>query len=1248
MYENALDIIKKVQQRNINPIRAIQSSEVQNAVNSQAQNDWSLTDIPNGLFFGAADTLVSGVPNTAGFTLANLGSAWEWLTPWNGVDNQRRLRLIKDNVLSQEKIDELTPYRDSWLTSGAKQFLDWGNSAHNYITDVERDFVGENPSELYNISRGAGTSLGFLGLDLVTTATSGIPFLGALVGGSTEAAFEAGNFLSEANAQGKYREALPVSRANFLTNAAFNTALNYGGRHILPLIPKSTNPLGVWAARSLGEVVNETLQEPGQDIIEQASQNALENNAGFFGFFPELLNELPNYPEKFAELFPEVAGSTMLTNVILPGIPSYRRDIVRESLQNGTKVKNGTKTALQETRNYLNEQNNNLTQQSEDLINILNNQNQNIGNDIDFEPQAEQDIQNSYSDFLNTNTNIQSNMEKIKTIDNRIKAIDNNIPLQFDNSGKENHVNVNVDTPNDDDNLQNEQPLQDDYDDNDTQRKHIEEALIKAGRSNEEAHLASKLTATGIRKIAEWGGVDPNILFDNLDINYVKEIPIQKYIDGKYIKVNEANAQTNFDRKNNQVLTGRTANIKLNDKSNVSSFIHENGHYFFDLMNEISKLDNSSDEFKNDWGTLKNWLNISDINTKNTPSEESNNRWHDAHEKFATALEKYIMEGDSPTPELNRVFERFKRWLTNVYKTLSSITYLGTDGKRHSYRLNNDIRAVFDDLFSPAKNSNFAGANYSDLSSAQSENNRVNNSLSKDSIQNNNFETNNDLTKGKDKNITPTLTETKEISTQINNNNFDNNLQNNNEQDKNNIPVIEIKKGMSKDDVIKSFLDTVGNNKNFASINGKSFSKNDYDASISVPENSKFKTIVDKINNISHNPLSEDDDNIISEIKNLLQPLNERDLKDFFNEINFNFNENDTKSRLIYSFAKKTKSNLRTPFKVIREKLSAPTRDFDDNLNEALSSANNNETYNQIISVKGAREMDKEEGITTRMDFLKLAKKLKTQKVDPKTIWRQTGWEYGYDKKWIYEIPDGNFKSFPLKDIQNQTVGDIFNAPELFKAYPEIKNLDFEFADLDPSTLGYYSSSDKKIVLNSNPYRSDKREFRRTMIHELQHAIQDIEKLSRKSKGNIYSEKADKYMDDIKYLITMNGGNEKLKLHRIVSYWQHYQTDEATQLINSLPDKYQKLIDKLEKIYDKYEDNYEKYKYSSDEVQSRNTEKRLFWGEKRRKATPLSQTEDTSRSEFSDTYYQILGEKGANSLDGEKHKTCYWLGTRRR
>lgn len=109
-------------------------------------------------------------------------------------------------------------------------------------------------------------------------------------------------------------------------------------------------------------------------------------------------------------------------------------------------------------------------------------------------------------------------------------------------------------------------------------------------------------------------------------------------------------------------------------------------------------------------------------------------------------------------------------------------------------------------------------------------------------------------------------------------------------------------------------------------------------------------------------------------------------------------------------------------------------------------------------------------------------------------IFEKTGWFKGPDNEWRFEISDFKMKLKPMqKDVDNR-LGDVVDHPELFRAYPELK--DYRIAKIDypdlpgRKTLGEFDRDRKEITLN---IKNTPDESLDTLVHELQHAVQGIE-----------------------------------------------------------------------------------------------------------------------------------------------------------
>ena len=140
-----------------------------------------------------------------------------------------------------------------------------------------------------------------------------------------------------------------------------------------------------------------------------------------------------------------------------------------------------------------------------------------------------------------------------------------------------------------------------------------------------------------------------------------------------------------------------------------------------------------------------------------------------------------------------------------------------------------------------------------------------------------------------------------------------------------------------------------------------------------------------------------------------------------------------------------------------------------------------------------------------RMSNLRIAREMEAAGKDAKTIKRATGWERGGDGKWRMEIPDLKIKreetlpdgttyaksEFSLK-FHDGALGEYVDAPELFEAYPELRNIRLAVRPEEMSDTGspyaYFDKSRNMIVVYSDVSHAE--EF---LVHEVQHAIQALE-----------------------------------------------------------------------------------------------------------------------------------------------------------
>jgi hypothetical protein len=116
--------------------------------------------------------------------------------------------------------------------------------------------------------------------------------------------------------------------------------------------------------------------------------------------------------------------------------------------------------------------------------------------------------------------------------------------------------------------------------------------------------------------------------------------------------------------------------IRLFEASDLSTFLHESGHYFLEMTRRVAEQEDAPQELKDDLAKIREWLGAKD--------GEPFTR--EQHEKWARGFELYAMEGNAPSTALAEAFSRFRAWLLQIYASAA----------RLNVRLTDDIREVMD------------------------------------------------------------------------------------------------------------------------------------------------------------------------------------------------------------------------------------------------------------------------------------------------------------------------------------------------------------------------------------------------------------------------------------------------------------------------------------------------------------------------------------------------------------------------
>lgn len=137
---------------------------------------------------------------------------------------------------------------------------------------------------------------------------------------------------------------------------------------------------------------------------------------------------------------------------------------------------------------------------------------------------------------------------------------------------------------------------------------------------------------------------------------------------------------------------GRRIDITLFQKADRSTFVHETGHLFLEVLDSLGSKADAPEALKADLAKARDWMGLKD--------GEAIGEKH--HEQFARGFEAYLREGKAPTPKLKKVFERFRDWLVGIYKDIRAL----------DVTLSDDVRGVYDRLiagYDAAKKAELAG-----------------------------------------------------------------------------------------------------------------------------------------------------------------------------------------------------------------------------------------------------------------------------------------------------------------------------------------------------------------------------------------------------------------------------------------------------------------------------------------------------------------------------------------------------------
>lgn len=146
----------------------------------------------------------------------------------------------------------------------------------------------------------------------------------------------------------------------------------------------------------------------------------------------------------------------------------------------------------------------------------------------------------------------------------------------------------------------------------------------------------------------------------------------------------------------------RLKEIRLNASADFSTFLHELGHHFLEVYDATALTLRDKEAAgetltAGERGVLDDTRRLLAELARQTSTEVEGDVldwWRgrafedrvQMHEQFARLTEAYFLEGKAPTPEMQGMFQTFKRWMLQVY---SSLTELDVE-------LNDEVRGILD------------------------------------------------------------------------------------------------------------------------------------------------------------------------------------------------------------------------------------------------------------------------------------------------------------------------------------------------------------------------------------------------------------------------------------------------------------------------------------------------------------------------------------------------------------------------
>lgn len=202
-------------------------------------------------------------------------------------------------------------------------------------------------------------------------------------------------------------------------------------------------------------------------------------------------------------------------------------------------------------------------------------------------------------------------------------------------------------------------------------REPTAQQLAVLGRATNRKYLALSFNTPDGRIVSD-------IEFDSASLG-----KIERFLDEAQARYERGEVSGAYAQDVRGMYTPAERMITLFGTADESTFIHESGHYFLDIMTDVAGRSDAPEQVRADIQTLMDWFGVKDLDEWNSLSLDEKRQFH---EQFARGFEQYLRDGEAPSSKLAEIFKQFKDWLISIYRS----------SKELDVELTDEVRGVYD------------------------------------------------------------------------------------------------------------------------------------------------------------------------------------------------------------------------------------------------------------------------------------------------------------------------------------------------------------------------------------------------------------------------------------------------------------------------------------------------------------------------------------------------------------------------